>query len=125
MFMNILDEDDIMLLTSFYQNCEKLNRELLNIQNIKNVGFTEKAKQIQVLKISILEKIHFSDNDIAQNSTDEYNKLLSNFQTTLHAPGDYWFESYVPMNDFNVVINSTQLVLSTSTGEKLKKIIQS
>lgn len=136
MFIDILDEDDISILTSFYEGCEKLNRELLNIQNIKNLWILEKAKQIQRLKVDLLENIIINNDakiEITQlydvNNTiflDKYKQYFFNkFLVPILFEEDIWFESYAPMKDFMVVINSLQLILNTPTGEKFKKIIKS
>jgi hypothetical protein len=126
LFIDILDEDDIHLMNSFYENCEKLNRELLNLQNIKNTGFIEKAKRIQWVKMDLLKDIFNKGDEFKEPEKlkIKYYEESKKVTDILHDE-EYWYESYTPMKDFIQVIMITKSVLNTSTGEKLKKIIKS
>jgi hypothetical protein len=120
LFMDDLDQDDLDLLTGFYNSCSLIEKWVSGAKQALPISNEEKIRVTQHMLSDLAVKHHGKTNHQAADS--EYNKEKREILDDIFYKESASFAPHTPMIVIMPVVNSIRYVLETSCGTKLKKI---
>ena len=111
-FVKDFDRDELVLVNNFYNSCQLAETEIKQLRDALSVAMNEKMKIIQHKLLELM-----ANATDKESYTTQKEKLLDLFHKE-----DYWFLPNAPKEKLLRYLQNIILVMTSSAGQKLKKI---